>query len=508
MGAAVADGHVAGPGVDARTRAAPPAPARAGRAGGDDGASIAVQTIGAFWYTGRERPRFSTRAPTTGCRAPGSSTTHPSSPSCAHPRPRAATSPAPFAAISTSSARRRGGDRRRGRAVIAPGTSLRGWALACGRTPAERDAARRRAGHRKTRKVCACSPDIAAAMGSDGAFDVERRSGHARPRPRRARAAGRRPRRGEERHPHREREQVLVEPPLSELARRAARAAARAPERSGLLADDAHRRAALRGNPGQEMNTFLTAMLVDLATPVAKEHGLEDGAGEGSSPPRGPDRSRRAGAVPRPPRRPRRSARLGCAITPDADDTALAWRIAPPPPETPGAPRCCACWRAYRDARGFYRTWLAPQERYQCIDPGRDPNPADVTIQMHVLHDARRERTDAAARSLCQALANKVCRREPLGLLRAGSHSCRCCELPTCERVGCGVTRSRDRGSRGRRARSAGIDGRAPLVEAQLVVVALAPDDAAGQPHAARRARRATTSRSCVATRRCSTTTT
>ncbi len=62
---------------------------------------------------------------------------------------------------------------------------------------------------------------------------------------------------------------------------------------------------------------------------------------------------------------------------------------------------------SYRDARGFYRTWLSPEERYQCIDPGRDPNPADVTIQMNVLLMLAKA-DPKAARSLCQALGENV----------------------------------------------------------------------------------------------------
>jgi hypothetical protein len=57
----------------------------------------------------------------------------------------------------------------------------------------------------------------------------------------------------------------------------------------------------------------------------------------------------------------------------------------------------------YRDARGLYRTWLAPQRDYQCIDPGRDPDPADVAIQMHV-YLMLRALDPPAAQSLCDAL--------------------------------------------------------------------------------------------------------
>jgi hypothetical protein len=57
----------------------------------------------------------------------------------------------------------------------------------------------------------------------------------------------------------------------------------------------------------------------------------------------------------------------------------------------------------FRDVRGLYRTWLAPQSQYQCIDPGNDPDPTDIGIQMNVylmLH----ELDQPAARNLCNAL--------------------------------------------------------------------------------------------------------
>src|SRR5262249_31777570 len=49
----------------------------------------------------------------------------------------------------------------------------------------------------------------------------------------------------------------------------------------------------------------------------------------------------------------------------------------------------------------------APRDRYQCIDPGGDPNPTDVAIQMHVLQLlARADRSAASA--LCDALARVI----------------------------------------------------------------------------------------------------
>jgi hypothetical protein len=153
--------------------------------------------------------------------------------------------------------------------------------------------------------------------------------------------------------------------------------------------------------PRQEMNTFLTALLLDLLDPLAatghlgdslqrarqhltgqieagglvRYHGLPDGPGIGT---------------------------LGCAITPDTDDTALVWRLAP------GHDRrrllaALATINQYRTREGLYHTWLAPREAYQCLDPGSDPNPADIAIQMHLLL-LLAEVQPPAGRALCEAL--------------------------------------------------------------------------------------------------------
>jgi hypothetical protein len=154
--------------------------------------------------------------------------------------------------------------------------------------------------------------------------------------------------------------------------------------------------------PQQEMNTFLTSMLVDLLSPIAHERSLDDVV----------ERARRHLAaqiesdglvryhgLPDGPT----IGTLGCVITPDADDTALAWRIAGLGIEDPRLQSMLGRLARYRDARGLYRTWLAPQEEYQCIDPGSDPNPTDIAIQMHV-YLMLRELDPSAARNLCNAL--------------------------------------------------------------------------------------------------------
>lgn len=154
--------------------------------------------------------------------------------------------------------------------------------------------------------------------------------------------------------------------------------------------------------PQQEMNTFLTSMLLDLLSPIARQRSLDDVV----------ERARRHLAaqiesdglvryhgLPDGPT----IGTLGCVITPDADDTALAWRIAGHGAEDPRLQSMLERLARYRDARGLYRTWLAPQEEYQCLDPGSDPNPTDIAIQMHV-YLMLRELDPPAARNLCNTL--------------------------------------------------------------------------------------------------------
>ncbi len=153
--------------------------------------------------------------------------------------------------------------------------------------------------------------------------------------------------------------------------------------------------------PLVEMNTFLTAIMIDFISPVAHGYGLDDSV----------ERARRHLAaqiesdglvryhgLPDAPT----INKLGYVITPDADDTALAWRITGNADDA----RCQPMLKqlaAYRDSRGLYRTWLAPQEQYQSLNPGRDPNPADATIQMHI-YLMLRLLDPPAAKNLCATL--------------------------------------------------------------------------------------------------------
>jgi hypothetical protein len=69
-------------------------------------------------------------------------------------------------------------------------------------------------------------------------------------------------------------------------------------------------------------------------------------------------------------------------------------------------PTALATLSRYRTPDGLYRTWLAPRDRYACIDPGKDPNPADIGIQMHVLM-LLAQADPPAARALCEALRKR-----------------------------------------------------------------------------------------------------
>lgn len=156
---------------------------------------------------------------------------------------------------------------------------------------------------------------------------------------------------------------------------------------------------------GIEMNTFLTAMMIDILNPVEKAAGLGESL----------QRARQylagqieAGGLVRYHGQPNAATihSLGCVITPDADDTALVWRIAPGVhPEL--LPITLATLDRYRTSEGLYRTWLSPREHYQCIDPGKEPNPADVGIQMHVFM-LLAEVDPSAGQSLCRALEQAI----------------------------------------------------------------------------------------------------
>jgi hypothetical protein len=190
-------------------------------------------------------------------------------------------------------------------------------------------------------------------------------------------------------------------PPASTLESMAARA-------TSLLRDHqtdygawltAHTTAPRYEAPQPELNTFLTSTLVDLLSPLAQPQNL----GAALQRARGhlaaqieSDGLVRYHGLPDGPA----IGTLGCAITPDADDTALAWRIAGRGAGDPRRQPMLDVLARYRDTRGFYRTWLAQRKDYRCLDPGSDPNPTDIAIQLNV-YLMLRELDPPSAQALC-----------------------------------------------------------------------------------------------------------
>jgi len=163
----------------------------------------------------------------------------------------------------------------------------------------------------------------------------------------------------------------------------------------------AHTKVTRYRDPQPEMNTYLTALMIDLLDPLPDDAGLEESL----------QRARRhltsqiePGGLVRYHGLPDGPGigTLGCAITPDTDDTALVWRLAPGSDRTQLDSALTTIER-YRTREGLYRSWLAPREAYQCLDPGKDPNPADLTIQMHLFLLLAEVRPQAG-RALCAAM--------------------------------------------------------------------------------------------------------
>jgi len=155
--------------------------------------------------------------------------------------------------------------------------------------------------------------------------------------------------------------------------------------------------------PWTEVNVFVPALILDLLEPVAQETGLTDVLERTRGYLR--DQIEETGLV-RYHGKPAQLGTLppGCELPPDADDTALVWRLASKDEQTLLAAARDAL-EHYRTEAGLYQTWLADQETYQCfyMYAGHDANPADVGIQMH-LYLFFAQYDQAAARQLCAAL--------------------------------------------------------------------------------------------------------
>jgi len=380
-------------------------------------ASVGVQTIGAFWYTGASDARIFAGNPGS-MRAAWNPRNVPFLTEFRHPRAHG-----DLQCDAVGSIDRVGPTLLHGAGdlhVLEPGAALEGWALTCGQAPAELlvlidgiligsavDFQPRLdineamhtispSGWRVSANTWGVSPGervlqlaVLIEPGSDVRIVREQRVfviAHEPP----------------------EENAAKPQKPGPELDAMAARAALLLRERQSGYGFwlTSYTKALRYEAPKQEMNTYLTSMLVDLLSPVARQRSLDDVV----------ERARRHLAaqiesdglvryhgLPNGPT----IGTLGSVITPDADDTALVWRIAGPGAGDSRLQPMLGELGRYRDARGLYRTWLAPQKKYQNLDPGRDPNPTDIAIQMHV-YLMLRELDPPAAQSLCNALQRSL----------------------------------------------------------------------------------------------------
>jgi len=159
-------------------------------------------------------------------------------------------------------------------------------------------------------------------------------------------------------------------------------------------------------HPRPELNTFLSSIMVDVLDPVATDAGLGDSLQRARNHLTGQIENSGLVRYHGKPDGPTVGTSLGCLITPDADDTSLVWRIAPSTDHRL-LPAALATLGQFRRPDGLYQTWLASRNGYQCIDPGSDPNPADVAIQMHVFL-LLAQSDPPAAQALCRALQSAV----------------------------------------------------------------------------------------------------
>lgn len=200
-------------------------------------------------------------------------------------------------------------------------------------------------------------------------------------------------------------------------------------------------RTAVTSTPGfargyREKNTYLTPLIVDMLSPIADDAKLRDNLARArrqvASEIEGNGLVRYYGVTSGPA-----DPKPGCVISYDADDTALAWRVAPLPDQAK-LRSALTILRRFRASDGLFRTWLAPAGGLECVNRGSDPNPPDVGIQMHILlFLAKTSLSDAQA--LCSSLRQKIAderlwvyyRREPLvPMLRSGD----------VEQAGCSLT--------------------------------------------------------------------
>lgn len=377
------------------------------------GLSVCVQTVGAFWYTKTSDQRIFAGNPAS-MRAAWNPRNIPFLVELRHPP---AGGELQCDAIGTID---RVGDDRLPLAgalpTLKPGATLAGWALACGRTPAQLKVLVDGVVVGSTRHFLS-RPGVDKAMHTDAraGWRMSARLWGVPPGERILQLAVRIGPRSDFRIVREQRVFVIAQQPqpfaqtgatqhppsAAELDAMAARAAEllREHQTDNGAWLTAYTKGMRYQAPRPEMNTYLTSILVDLLSPLHRQ-GFDAALARARAHLAAQIESdglvRYQGLSGGPGKR-------GCVFTPDADDTALVWRIAGPGADDARRRRMLNTLARYRDARGLYRTWLAPQKDYQCLDPSGDPNPTDIGIQMHVylmLHKFDRP----AAQKLCGAL--------------------------------------------------------------------------------------------------------
>jgi hypothetical protein len=155
-----------------------------------------------------------------------------------------------------------------------------------------------------------------------------------------------------------------------------------------------------------EVNTFLQPIMIDLLQPLTNEAGLKQTLE------RARDYTRKqldeTGLVRFiPSYDPLRKGPALCHdMTPDADDTSLAWSVAGPA-DSGSLALALRKLRTFRTSEGLFRTWLADEKDFRCLAPGANPNPPDIGINFHVYLLLTHYDPDSA-RALCDALIAKA----------------------------------------------------------------------------------------------------
>ena len=145
-----------------------------------------------------------------------------------------------------------------------------------------------------------------------------------------------------------------------------------------------------------QIDVWTPAILIDLLAPVAEETGLRKELEQVREYPR--NQIEPTGLV--------LYNRQDTQLVPDADDTALIWRIAPKD-DSQLLRKALATLRQYRTGDGLYRIWLAPGGIPNHPAVGDDPNPIDMMTQIHVYLFLAKY-SSVAAKRLCEAIRKHI----------------------------------------------------------------------------------------------------